>query len=86
MKKSTLIVSLAAAGLIAVGGYSVFADNGQDSWNGWCYGPQQAYSSDSSDSRNGNYGRRGYGCGGYRSSNSDDQGGYYCPGPGYYRR
>ena len=36
MKKSTLIISLAAAGLISLGGYSVFADNSDSSWNGWC--------------------------------------------------
>ena len=79
MKKSTLIVSLAAAGLIALGGYSVFADSSESSWNGWCYGPRQTVSQ---DSRDGNYGMRGYGCGGCRQSDRDD---YYCPGPGYRR-
>lgn len=78
MKKSTLIISLAAAGLISLGGYSVFADNSDSSWNGWCPGPRQTVSR---DSRDGNCGR-GYGCGGYRRSDRDD---YYCPGPGYRR-
>lgn len=78
MKKSTLIISLAAAGLISLGGYSVFADNSDSSWNGWCPGPRQTVSR---DSRDGGYGR-GYGCGGYRQSDRDD---YYCPGPGYRR-
>ena len=32
MKKSTLIISLAAAGLISLGGYSVFADNSDSSY------------------------------------------------------
>lgn len=78
MKKSALIISLAAAGLISLGGYSVFADNSDSSWNGWCPGPRQTVSR---DSRDGSYGR-GYGCGGYRQSGRDD---YYCPGPGYRR-
>ena len=78
MTKSRLIISLAAAGLLALGGYSVFAENSGDSWNSWCYGPRQTVSQ---DSRDGSYGR-GYGCGGYRQSDRDD---YYCPGPGYRR-
>ena len=83
MKKSTLLISLAAAGLIAFGGYSVLAES-QDSWNGYCYGPRAYYSSDSR-SDNGNYGR-GYGCGGWRGGrNSSDDGNYYCPGSGYRR-
>ena len=49
MKKSTLIISLAAAGLISLGGYSVFADNSDSSWNGWCPGPRQTVSRDSRD-------------------------------------
>lgn len=40
MTKSRLIISLAAAGLLALGGYSVFAENSGDSWNSWCYGPR----------------------------------------------
>ena len=75
MKKSTLIISLAVAGLISLGGYSVFADNSDSSWNSWCPGPRQTVSR---DSRDGSYGR-GYG---YRQSGRDD---YYCPGPGYRR-
>lgn len=63
MKKSTLIISLAAAGLISLGGYSVFADNSDSSWNGWCPGPRQTVSRDSRD-------------GSYRQSDRDD---YYCP-------
>lgn len=74
MKKSTLMISLAAAGLISLGGYSVFADNSDSSWNGWCPGPRQTVSRDSRDGS--------YGFGGYRQSDRDD---YYCPGPGYRR-
>lgn len=82
MTKSRLIISLAAAGLLALGGYSVFAENSGDSWNSWCQGPRQTVSQ---DSRSGDYGRRGYGygCGGYRQSSDRDD--YYCPGPGYRR-
>lgn len=74
MKKSTLMISLAAAGLISLGGYSVFADNSDSSWNSWCPGPRQTVSRDSRDGS--------YGSGGYRQSGRDD---YYCPGPGYRR-
>ena len=84
MKKSTLLISLAAAGLIAFGGYSVLADN-QAGWNGYyCYGPQ-AYSRSAGNNDSGRYGP-GYGCGGWRGSRSNsDDGYYYCPGPGYRR-
>lgn len=78
MKKSSLLIGAMAAGLIAVGGASVLAEN-SSAWSEYCYGPRQSTVSES-------YGRE-YGCGGYYRSDRQDRGsdGYYCPGPVYRR-